>query len=172
MNRQEKAEFVQSFSEKIKDCEALYLADYCGLNVEKLSTLRRELREKDGELNVVKNKLAQKAIADTPFESLSEYFTNPNAVIISKSDPAAVAKVLVDFNKKNDEFELKNGWLSGEVLDLEGIKKVSNLPTREELLVTVLRSLTGPHYGLVNTMIGVHRKLIMALNAIKEKKEQ
>lgn len=171
MNKQEKAAEVLSIKRDLEESEAVYLAGYRGLTVERMSALRAKLREKNGKFRVVKNTLTAKAIDESAYESIKEFLVGPTSVIFCKEDPSGAAKMLLEFAKKNTQLELKAGWMSGQPLSVGDIAKISELPSRDELLAQVLRCIKGPHSGLVNTLIGVHRNILNVLNAIKDTKD-
>jgi len=170
MDRETKEQVVKELSDKFGAAKALYLADFRGISVEGLTTLRNNLRQKAGVLSVVKNTLAKKSIENTPYESLQKHIDGPTAIIFSNEDPAATAKVIIDFKKKNNFLGIKSGWLSGKILSEKEIEQISKLPSREELMAKILATFKAPHSGLVNTLSGVHRKLLNVLIAIKDKK--
>ncbi|BCR04033.1 50S ribosomal protein L10 [Desulfuromonas versatilis] len=170
MNRNSKDQLISELAEKLATAKAAFLADYRGLNVEKVNTLRGELRKAGVEYQVVKNTLLRIAAKNTGVECLEKYLEGPTAIAIVQQDPVAPAKVLSDFAKANDKFELKVGALDGKVLSIEDIKALSELPSREVLLAKVLGSLNAPASNFVGVLAAIPRSLVQVLAAIQDKK--
>ena len=173
MRKLEKEEIVQDLQERIGRSQFNILADFTGLKVEEMTRLRRQIREADGELRVVKNTMLERAAAgDSPMAPLSSQFVGPNAVTFSYGDPVALAKVLVKFAQGQPKFKLKAGVLSGQVLTAQEMEALSKLPDREILLAQFLGVLQGVPTALVTVLAGVIRNLLNVLVAIKDKKAE
>ncbi len=170
MNRDSKEQLISELAGKLATAKAAFLADYRGLNVEKVNTLRGELRKAGVEYRVVKNTLLRLAAKDTGIECIEKYLEGPTAIAIVQDDPVAPAKVLSDFAKANDKFELKIGALDGKVLSVNDIKALSELPSREVLLAKVLGSLNAPASNFVGVLAAIPRSLVQVLAAIQDKK--
>jgi large subunit ribosomal protein L10 len=171
MNLEEKKQIVQDLHEKFLKFQVVILTDYKGLDVTKLNTLRRQLREVDSEYRVVKNSLLVRACENTDVELIKDSFTGPSAIAYSYNDPVAPAKVLTAFIKEHNELEIKNGVLNGKVLDLNAIKALSDLPSREVLLGMFLSAANGVSTAFVRALNDVPIKLLNVLQAIKDQKE-
>jgi large subunit ribosomal protein L10 len=171
VNKQSKEAVVAEFSGKIAEAKAAFLADYRGLNVEQANELRRKLRDAGVEYRVVKNTLLRLAARETPAECLDEYLTGPTAIAFANDDPVAPAKALVEFAKDNKVFELKAGVLDGKLMTIDDIKALSDLPSREQLLATILSSFNAPASNFVGVMAAVPRSLVQVLGAIKNQKD-
>jgi large subunit ribosomal protein L10 len=102
---------------------------------------------------------------------MKDFFSGPNAIILSKDDPVAPAKILVKFAKENDKLEIKAGAFAGRLLDLEELQQLAKMPSREELLGTVVYTMNAVPTALVNVLSGVPRAFLNVLSAIKEQKE-
>lgn len=173
MRKLEKAEIVQDIKERIGRSQFNILADFTGLKVEEITRLRRQIREADGELKVVKNTLLERAAAgDSPMASLAPKFLGPNAVTFGYGDPVALAKVLIKFAQERPQFKLKAGVLSGQVLTAQEVEALSKLPDREVLLAQLLGVLQGVPTALVMVLAGVIRNLLNVLVALKDKKAE
>ena len=171
MRKLEKAEIVQELQERIGRSQFNILADFTGLKVEEITRLRRQIREADGELRVVKNTLLSRAAGEgTPVASLSSHFVGPNAVTFGYGDPVALAKVLIKFAQEKPKFKLKAGVLSGQLLTAQELEALSKLPDREVLLAQFLGVLQGVPTALVTVLAGVIRNLLNVLVALKDKK--
>ncbi len=170
--RREKELVVQEMIEKFTNAKSAVLTDYRGLNVEEVTELRSKLREAGIEYKVVKNTLAYLAAKETGYEGLKDYLSGPTAIAFSEEDPVAPAKILSDFAKEHDHLEIKSGLLSGDILDVEGINSLADIPPREVLLAQVARGMKAPISGLVYSLKYPINSLVYALNAVKDKKEE
>lgn len=166
-----KHEQVKELSDKLKAAKGVVLADYRGLTVEQDTKLRKTLREAGIDYQVVKNSIVHFAAKDAGLSELDTYLTGPTALAISLTDPVAPSKMLAKFDKDFEKFEVKAGVVEGKVLDLAGVMVLSSLPSKEELIAKMLGSLKSPINGLVNVLNGNIRGLVVALNAIAEKKQ-
>lgn len=171
MDRTGKEQEVALLAEKLAEAKAAFLADYRGINVEEANRLRGELRQAGVEFRVVKNTLLKLAIAGTDHECLNEHLQGPTALAIADADPVAPAKVLSDFAKSNDKFELKGGVLDGALLTIADIKALADLPSREVLLAKMLGSINAPTTNFVGVLAAVPRSLVQVLAAIRDQKE-
>lgn len=160
---------VAELSEKIKKAQAFVLADYRGINVQDDTQMRNDLRKANVEYKVVKNTLTKFAAEENGLNDLLPHLEGPTAIAISYTDPIAPAKILNEYSKKNDKIKLKAGYVEGKVIDIEGIKSLANIPSREELIAKMLGSFNAPISGFVNVLNGNIRGLVVALNAIAEK---
>lgn len=166
---EQKKQVVTDLTEKIKSAQSIVLADYRGLTVEQDTELRNALRKAGVDYKVVKNTLTSLAAKESGLE-LDEFLTGPTAMAISSTDAVAPAKVLSEFAKKFEKLELKVGVVEGKVIDLEGVKALAELPSREVLIAKVLGGFNAPISGFVNVLNGNMRGLVVALNAIAEQK--
>lgn len=167
----QKQELVSALHEKFGQKKILVLVDYKGLNVPKINELRARLRDADVEFKVVKNTLLVRAAQQTDVELLKEQFQGPSAVALSYEDPVVPAKILNEFAKDHDKLQIKAAVMGGTVLDLEGIKRLAELPPREVLLGRVLGTINAVPRGLVRALANVPERLLYALQSIKEQKE-
>lgn len=171
MDRKSKEIVVEELHEKLKDFSLAVLAHNNGLNVEKVTALRNALRKTNAELRVVKNTLLRIASEDTDLRLLNDYFKGPTALTLNNTDAVETAKVLIEFAKKNAEFEIKAGMLKGKVISREQLGALAVLPPREILLGKLLSVFVGVQSGLVNVLSAVPGSLVRVLNAYREKKE-
>jgi large subunit ribosomal protein L10 len=165
-----KKQQVASLREQLSNAGSVVLTDYRGLTVEQDTNMRAVLREKGVEYKVVKNNILRHAIEGTAYEGFKDYLAGPTAIAMSK-DEVAPAKVLFDFVKKIEALEFKAGAVDGKVIDVKGVEALAKLPSKEELVAKMLGSLNAPISGLVNVLNGNIRGLVVALNAIAEKKQ-
>ena len=143
LNRNEKTAVVADVSAQAAKSQTLALAEYRGLTVEHLNKLRKDAREKGVYLHVLKNTLARRAVAGTPFEVASESMVGPLIYGFS-ADAVAAAKVIADFAKGNDKLVIKGGAYAGKALDANGVKALAAIPSREVLISQVAGLLKSP----------------------------
>lgn len=143
-----KVELKQPIVEEIKnylqDAQTAVLVDYRGLTVEQDTRLRKQLREAGIVYKVYKNTMVKFAIEGTAFESLKDDLEGPTAIAISTTDATAPARILAKFAKEAEALEIKSGVVEGTYYDKDGIKAISNIPSREELLSKLLGSMQSP----------------------------
>lgn len=170
MNKTQKEQQVAELRERLSGVPAVFLADYRGINVDQATTLRAKLRAVGVDYRVVKNTLLSLAAKDTDTAALDPFLAGPTAAAFSGEDVAAAAKVLTEFAKAVEKFELKGGVMGGKVLSVDDIKALSSLPSREELLAKMLGSLNAPASNFVGLMAAIPRSLVNVLTAIKDQK--
>ncbi len=143
LNRNEKAAVVTDVAAQVARSQTLALAEYRGLTVEHMNKLRVEARAKGVYLHVLKNSLARRAVAGTPFECAAEAMSGPLIYGFSQ-DAVAAAKVMSDFAKGNDKLIVKAGVYAGKALDANGVKALAAIPSKEVLLAQLLGLLQSP----------------------------
>ena len=171
MDRKLKEQTVSDLHLKFEKAKVAILTDYCGLNVENISKLRNELRNKAVEYRVVKNTIVRLAAKSTELELLDEYFSGPTAVAISYEDPVPPAKVLIKFTKDHPELEITAGVLDGKVMTTDDIKLLAETPSRDVLLAKMLSLFTSSQTSFVGVLNGMLLRFLHLLEAIKEKKD-
>lgn len=173
MKKEQKSVIVEQFKSTLGDRPDIFLADLSGINVESVTILRTRFRAAGVGLRVMKNTLLKRAFEGSDYEALGPYLEGPNAVIVSRRDPVAMAKIVVAFNKEFQEkpVKVRAGVLGGKVTGGDQISELANLPSREILLAMTLATMQAPVSGFVNVLAGNVRKLLYALQAIGEKKQ-
>jgi len=171
VNLEDKKKIVQDLNERFSKAAVVIVTDYKGLDVAAINDLRRRLRKEEIEYQVVKNSLMVRASQETDVALIKETFKGPSAVAMSYSDPIAPAKVLTEFAKDHKVFEIKVGVMDGKILELNQIKALSALPSREVLLGTFVSVLNNVPTAFVRTIAGIPRSLLNVLQAIKDQKE-
>jgi len=171
VNLEDKKKIVQDLSERFSKAAVVIVTDYKGLDVAAINDLRRRLRKEEIEYQVVKNSLMVRASQETDVALIKETFKGPSAVAMSYSDPVAPAKVLTEFAKDHDVFAIKVGVMGGKILELNEIKALSALPSREILLGTLVSVLNNVPTGFVRTIAEIPRSLLNVLQAVKDQKE-
>lgn len=171
MNIEEKKQFVEDLKQRLDKCCVAILTDYKGLDVQDMTELRAKFREAGVEYQVIKNTMLRLASEGTGVEAIRDSFKGPSAVALSYDDPVAPAKIATEFAKAHDKFEIKIGVMDGKVLDVTAIKALSDLPSREQLLATLLSTMNGVPRALVTALSDVPRRMVNVLQAIKDQKE-
>ena len=168
LTRQQKKDQVEELKDKLGRATSVFVADYRGLGVKQIETLRSDLRKSEAsesEFRVAKNSVLKLASAGGPAEGLTEHFSGTTSIAISFGDPVALAKTLVDYAKGNEKFELRGAVLDGEVLDHSGIKHLATLPSLDELrgkLVGLLQAPAGKLARILNEPAGQIARVLSA----------
>lgn len=157
LNRNEKAAVVSDVSAQAARSQTLAMAEYRGMTVAHLDALRRQARDKGVYLHVLKNTLARRAVAGTPFEAGQQAMVGPLIYSFSE-DAVAAAKVLADFAKGNDKLVIKAGVYAGRALDVDGVKHLAAIPSREVLIAQVAGLLKSPIQRLAGVLAAVAEK--------------
>ena len=168
---EDKKAVVAEISEQVAGAQTIILAEYRGMKVTDVTVLRAKARASGVYLRVLKNTLARRAVAGTPFEGLAQHMVGPLAYGMSK-DPVAAAKVINEFAKSNDKLIIKAGALPNQVMNAKQVGVLATMPSREELLSKLMGTMQAPVAKLVRTMNEVPAKFARALAAVKEQKEK
>ena len=168
---EDKRQLVEEIKNKFQEAQSAVLVDYRGLNVEEVTELRSKFRTEGVDYKVYKNTMMRFAVREAGLEGLSEHLVGPTAVAFGLEEPVGAAKIINEFSKKHKNLEIKAGMVDGKVINIEEVRDLANLPSREELIAKVLGGFNSPITGFVNVLQGNIRGLALALNAIKEQKE-
>lgn len=171
LNLEQKQAVVAEVSGELAKAQAVILAEYRSLPVGDMTELRRKARGSGVYLRVLKNTLARRAIADTPFKGLAEKMVGPLAYGIS-SDPVAAAKVLHEFARDNEKFVIKAGAMPNVVMSAKEVAALAKMPSRQELLARLLGTLQAPVAQFVRTLNEVPGKFARTLAAVRDEKEK
>lgn len=172
MARPDKVAAVAEIKDKLSRAQGAVITDYRGLNVSQVTELRKKLREAGVEYKVVKNTLTIRAAEESGLNDVVPLLTGPTAIAFGYEDPVVPAKVISDFAKSNKDLEVKGGLLEGQVLDIDAVKALADLPSREVLLGQVVRGMQAPISGMVNVLQGSIRNVVYALEAVRKQKEE
>jgi large subunit ribosomal protein L10 len=170
LSLEEKKAVVEQVSGVLSESQAAVVAEYRGLTVAKITDLRRRAREAGVFLKIVKNTLAKRAVKDSDFACLEEHFVGPLALAASE-DPVAVAKVLNNFAKDNQQLAIRAGAMSGALLSIDDIRALAILPGREELLANLLGTMQAPIQKFVQTLNEVPAAFVRTLAAVRDEKQ-
>jgi len=154
LNRNEKAAVVAEVTAQVGKSQTLALAEYRGLTVEHLNALRKQARDKGVYLHVLKNTLARRAVAGTPFEVAAGSMAGPLIYGFSE-DAVAAAKVIADFAKGNDKLVVRAGAYAGKALDANGVKALAAIPSKEVLLSQLLGLMQSPVSRIARVLAAV-----------------
>jgi large subunit ribosomal protein L10 len=160
LNLEIKQAVVADVAKALKGAQTVVIAQYQGVTVDKLTTVRKEARNAGVYLHVLKNTLARIAVTGTVFEPLAEKMTGP-LIYSASQDPVAAAKVVNEFAKSNDKVKIVAGMFNDKVLDVAAVKQLASTPSRPELLSTVL-----------GTMMQIPASFVRVVAAIRDQKEQ
>ncbi|MBV7391526.1 MULTISPECIES: 50S ribosomal protein L10 [Enterococcus] len=156
-----KSAIVDEVVEKFKAASSVVIVDYRGLTVEEVTNLRKQLRDENVEMKVIKNSILSRAAVIAGLDGLGEVFTGPTAVAFSNDDVVAPAKIMAEFAKTANELEIKGGIIEGKVASIEEITALAKLPNRDGLLSMLLSVLQAPV-----------RNVAYAVKAVAEKEEE
>jgi large subunit ribosomal protein L10 len=170
MAMQEKEAVVNEIKQKFATSKTVVLADYRGLNVAEVTELRKKMREAGIDYKVLKNTMTSRAAKAANIDGLDQYLSGPIALAFSYNDYIAPAKIMAEFAKSHKKLELKAGVLDGKVIDIESVKNLAELPSREVLLGKVVGMLQAPIRGLVTVLAGPLRGFACAIEAIRKQK--
>ena len=171
LNLEQKQAAVAEISAEVAQAQAIVVAEYRGLEVAAMTDLRRKARGSGIYLRVLKNTLARRAVATTPFAGLSSKMVGPLAYGMSK-DPVKVAKVLHDFARGNDKFVIKAGAMANFVMSPKDVAQLAAMPSREELIAKLMATLQAPLAKLVRTLNEVPGRFVRTVAAVRDQKQQ
>jgi large subunit ribosomal protein L10 len=169
MRRTEKEQLVSELRQKIAGARALYFTDFTGLNVKRMTELRRRLRRAGVEYVVIKNTLALRAVSESGLPAAP--LRGPTGVVLSR-DPVVAAKLLTDFAKENEQKPVvKGGLLEGQPVDEAQVKKLATLPPREQMLAELGAGLQAPLAGFLGALSALLQNFVGALEGLKQQRE-
>ena len=171
LNLEQKQAVVAEVNTQLTKAQTVILAEYRSLPVAEMTQLRRKARSSGVYLRVLKNTLARRAVADTPFAGLSDKMVGPLAYGIS-ADPVAAAKVLHEFARDNDKFVIKAGAMPNVVMTPKQVAELARMPSRQELLARLVGTLQAPIAQFVRTLNEVPARFARTLAAVRDRKEQ
>jgi large subunit ribosomal protein L10 len=171
LNLEQKQAVVAEVSAQLSKAQAVVLAEYRSVPVKDMTELRRKARGLGVYLRVLKNTLARRAVADTPFKGLTEKMVGPLAYGIS-ADPVAVAKVLQEFAKVNEKFVIRAGAMPNVMMSAREVADLARMPGRQELLSKLVATMQAPIAQFVRTLNEVPGKFVRTAAAVRDQKEK
>ena len=172
MNKTERQETVESLTEQLRGSPNLYVTDFTGLNVLRITEFRRRLRAAGVSYIVVKNTLAQRALAANSVTALDEHLAGPTGLVLAGKDPVAAAKVLSDFVREFEKPEIKIGLVDGRPVTADQVKRLASLPPREVLLSQLAGAMQAPVAQLGGLLNGILYQMVGALEALRAQRSQ
>jgi large subunit ribosomal protein L10 len=168
----QKQETVTALAARLKRSTTLYVTDFTGLDVAKMTQLRRRLRQAGTEFVVVKNTLARRALGDAQVPGLEQHLAGPTGLVLAGADPVAAAKVLADFAKEFEKPAIKVGLVDGKAVTPAQVTRLASLPSRLELLSQLGGALQAPLAGLAGALNGLLMNMVGALEALRAKRAE
>jgi len=168
---EDKKAIVAEVNEAASGALSLVLADYRGVKSNNMTALRKQAREQGVYLRVVRNTLAKRAVAGTEFECVNDVLVGPTILAFSLEDPGAAARLLKDFAKDNNAFEIKALSVGGELLGADQIDRLATLPTRDQALAMLAGVIKAPIVKLARTFNEFPAKITRAVAAVRDQKK-
>ena len=168
MNKEKKQKYIKEMTTQFEKSEAVIVAHYQGLTVKKLDDLRKQMRKYGIIFKITKNRITKLALEKTKCKDLSNLFSGPTAVALSK-DAITSAKILTKFSKENNSLKILGGMMGNDILDVVGVQNVATLPTLEEARVKIVGILSAPAQKIASILLAPASKIaILALEKSKK----
>ena len=164
MDRNEKVDLVASLHKTLSETAVVVVTQQVGMTVDEVEKLRGSMRDAGTKYKVTKNRLARLALKGTQYESLDESFSGPTAIATS-DDPVATVKATVKFANENEKFSVVAGAIEGSILSLDELKKLSELPSFDELRAKIVGLLKAPAMNLVGVFPASGAKIARVIGA-------
>jgi large subunit ribosomal protein L10 len=171
MNREQKAVAIEEIVAQIDESQAIFAVDYRGISVPQVAERRAKLRDADATFKVVKNSLTERAADQAGAETLKQYLAGPTALTFVRGDAATAAKAIADYAKATQLLPFKGGLMDGGTLDVDQLRSLSRLPSREVLYGQLVGVVASPVGGLVRSLAALVGGLASALGQVQQKKE-
>ena len=171
MNRDQKATAITEIAAHIDESQAIFAVDYRGISVPQVAELRAKLRDADATFKVVKNSLTERAADQAGAATLKDFLTGPTALTFIRGDVATAAKAIADYSRATQLLPFKGGLMGGDLLDVDQLRALSRLPSREVLYGQLVGVVASPVSGLVRTLNALLGGLAVALAQVREKME-
>jgi large subunit ribosomal protein L10 len=170
LTKKQKEDAVEELVREIQEHSVILLSDFSGLNVETATEIRRRFREQSVTFRVVKNTLARLALEQIGVGELAQHLTGPNALVMSEGDPVAPAKILLEFERKGDTPKIRTGWVDASILTAAEIRRIADLPSREQLLAQIAAGFQAPIAGFARLLHEMLRQLVSTLDEVGKSK--
>lgn len=172
LNLDDKKAIVAEVNEVANQALSVVIADSRGVEVGDMTALRKQAREQNVYMRVVRNTLARRAVEGTEFECIDDGLKGPSLLAFSMEDPGAAARIFKDFAKENEEFEVKGLAVGGQYMAPDQIDRLAKLPTREQALASLVAVMIAPVTKLARTFNEVPTKVTRAVAAVRDKKQE
>lgn len=170
MKKSEKVEIIQEVVELIRQSSALYLTDYAKINVEDISKLRREFRKEGVKYKVIKNTLFKRALAEAgKYEKLSENLSGMTGFVFAYDNPVVPAKIIKKYFDDTSKLNFKGCYIDSQYYGPDKLGELSSLPTKGEIVASILGSINAPASGIVGALNAVMRDLVSVIDEISKK---
>ncbi len=170
MNKKQKAEMVSEIKELIENASALYVTDYKGIDVADISNIRNQFRNEGVKYKVFKNTLFNIALKETgKFEKLAENLTGMTGFAFTSENPVAPAKIIKKYNDETSKLALKACYIEDQYYDGSSLATLATLPSKPEIISSILGSLNSPAQGIVGAINAVMRDLVSVIDEISKK---
>ena len=172
MNKNEKEEIVSQVKDILNNSNAVYLTDYSGIAVEEINDLRNDFRKEGVKYKVIKNTLFNRALSEVgKFEKLSENLEGMTGYAFTSEDPVAPAKIIKKFFDKTKKLSLKGCYIEDQYYDGGQLATLASLPTKSEVVASILSSINAPISGIVGSINAVMRDLVNVVDQISQRSE-
>ena len=168
MDRAQKATVVEELGQIFSDSGAVVVCHYKGLSVAEMTTFRLQMREAGASVRVAKNRLAKIALDGKPCQGMEKFLTGPT-VLAYAEDPVSAAKVVEKFAKGNDKLVILGGAMGDTILDENGVKSLASMPSREELLASVVACIGAPAANLASAIGAPASNIAGILSTLEER---
>jgi len=167
MSKSERQETVETLTAELRSSPNLYVTDFSGLNVLRMTEFRRRLRAAGVRYVVVKNTLAQRALKANGVTALDEHLSGPTGMVLAGTDPVTAAKVLAEFAREFEKPTIKGGLVDGRAVTPEQVKRLAELPSRDQLLGQLAGAFQAPLAQFAGVMNGLLYQMVGALEALR-----
>ena len=172
MNKNEKEEIVSKVKDILNNANAVYLTDYSGIAVEEINNLRNDFRKEGVNYKVIKNTLFNRALSEVgKYEKLSEHLKGMTGYAFTTEDPVAPAKIIKKFFDKTQKMSLKACYIEDQYYEGGQLSTLASLPTKSEVIASILSSINAPISGIVGTINAVMRDLVYVVDQISLRSE-
>ena len=170
MNRNEKSEIISEIKELLESSSAVYLTDYSGINVEDISNIRNQFRNEGVRYKVFKNTLVKRALSEAgKYEKIADHLVGMTGFAFASSNPLAPAKIINKYFGDKEKLALKACYVEGDYFEGSQLKTLATLPTKNELIASILGSINTPVSGIVGSINAVMRDLVSVVDQISQK---
>lgn len=170
MNRNEKSELISEIKELLESSTAVYLTDYHGINVEDISSIRNQFRDEGVRYKVYKNTLVKRALDEVgKYDKIADHLVGMTGFAFTTTNPLAPAKIINKYFGEKEKLSLKACYVEGEYFDGSQLKTLATLPTKNELIASIMGSLDSPVSGIVGAINAVMRDLVSVVEQISQR---
>ncbi len=171
MNKNEKTDVVSQVKEMINNSSAIYLTDYTGINVEDISAIRNNFRKEGVNYKVIKNTLFKRAIDEAgKYDKLADHLTGMTGYAFASDNPVAPAKIIKKYFDETQKLALKACYIEDQYYPSDKLNELASLPSKKELIASILGSINAPASGIVGAINAVMRDLVSVIDEISKKK--